>query len=380
VLCYFEGRTHDEAAGALRWPVGTVRGGLARARDLLRSRLTRRGCAPAAVIGASALERFARTGVTPSLHVATIATAVKDAPIAASVATLTNITLRSLIVARLNISATAVLAIAVVGTGAGMVWHVALAVQSTEGVNSAAPQAGTEQSQPSTAGRFTVDPLPKYARARLGNTRFHNGDSVGRVLYSPDGKSLIAVGQRSPVRVWDAATGRIIREFGEFRINFQDIALSPDGETLATVEDLGRLRLWDVATGRERRRWHERKHQDYQHVAFSPDGRTVAAAVTMFDEATRKNEVCINLWDLASTTEHRRRLEGNWLSFKDLAFSADGKTLATAGRPGQLQLSDLAAGKELKRFPLEGGEFRTIAFSPDGSPGRGHGRRNDPSS
>ena len=43
VLCYLEGRTHDEAAEQLRWPVGTVRGRLSRARDLLRIRLTRRG-------------------------------------------------------------------------------------------------------------------------------------------------------------------------------------------------------------------------------------------------------------------------------------------------------------------------------------------------
>jgi RNA polymerase sigma factor (sigma-70 family) len=43
VLCYLEGLTHDEAADRLRWPVGTVKGRLSRARELLRSRLTRRG-------------------------------------------------------------------------------------------------------------------------------------------------------------------------------------------------------------------------------------------------------------------------------------------------------------------------------------------------
>src|SRR5271166_2987419 len=43
VLCYFEGLTHDDAATRLCWPVGTVRGRLARARDRLRDRLDRRG-------------------------------------------------------------------------------------------------------------------------------------------------------------------------------------------------------------------------------------------------------------------------------------------------------------------------------------------------
>ncbi len=47
ILCYLEGKTNEEAARALRWPVGTVKARLSRARDLLRMRLGRRGMAAA---------------------------------------------------------------------------------------------------------------------------------------------------------------------------------------------------------------------------------------------------------------------------------------------------------------------------------------------
>ena len=53
VLCYLEGRTNEEVAALLEWPVGTVKGRLSRARDLLRSRLTRRGLALSAGLLAS---------------------------------------------------------------------------------------------------------------------------------------------------------------------------------------------------------------------------------------------------------------------------------------------------------------------------------------
>jgi RNA polymerase sigma factor (sigma-70 family) len=70
VLCYLEGRTHDQAAEALRCPVGTVRSRLARGRDLLRKRLTRGGYTPTAALLAmnqGATLRLMSESVSPSL-------------------------------------------------------------------------------------------------------------------------------------------------------------------------------------------------------------------------------------------------------------------------------------------------------------------------
>ncbi len=57
VLCYLEGRTNEEAAELLQWPVGTVKGRLSRAREILRSRLTRRGMGLSAMFLITSLSR-----------------------------------------------------------------------------------------------------------------------------------------------------------------------------------------------------------------------------------------------------------------------------------------------------------------------------------
>src|SRR5579864_525939 len=78
VLCYLENLTHEAAAHHLGWPVGTVRGRLARARDVLRTRLTRRGSVfSTAAFIAFMTQRSAFAAVPPRLLDATVQAATR---------------------------------------------------------------------------------------------------------------------------------------------------------------------------------------------------------------------------------------------------------------------------------------------------------------
>ncbi len=66
VLCYMEGLTHEDAARRLGWPLGSVKGRLARARDLLRKRLARRGVALSGATLAAGLSSFDAQAAVPA--------------------------------------------------------------------------------------------------------------------------------------------------------------------------------------------------------------------------------------------------------------------------------------------------------------------------
>ena len=114
VLCYLEGSTHEGAARQLGWPLGTVRGRLARARELLKTRLTRRGLSvPSTLMGAGVVANEAHAAVPAVLVKATTQSALAIAAgtavdVSARVAAWTEAGLRSTTLIRWKAAAAAV--------------------------------------------------------------------------------------------------------------------------------------------------------------------------------------------------------------------------------------------------------------------------------
>jgi RNA polymerase sigma factor (sigma-70 family) len=126
VLCDLEGGTYEEAARHLGCPVGTVKSRLARGRERLRGRLTRRGLAPASVVPPDALADPAHAVVPPALADATLRAAIQFAAgdagsIPPAVAALAQGVLKSMILSSLRTIALVplILVLAVSGLAAG---------------------------------------------------------------------------------------------------------------------------------------------------------------------------------------------------------------------------------------------------------------------
>jgi RNA polymerase sigma factor (sigma-70 family) len=141
VLFYLEGKSRHEAAQQLSWPEGTFQRWLARARELLHSRLVRRGLTLSAALSAAELSTSGATAAVPTvLTAATIKAAVLIAagkgaaagPVSAQAVALTKAALHALFLTKLKIATAFMLLVGFAGLGAGMVTQQVLAQRQSE--------------------------------------------------------------------------------------------------------------------------------------------------------------------------------------------------------------------------------------------------------
>jgi WD40 repeat protein len=105
---------------------------------------------------------------------------------------------------------------------------------------------------------------------------------VDAVAFTPDGKAVVTAGSGMPARLWDIQSGRqLFRPEPKMDESSYStaVACSPDGKFVASAEGLsdGAIVLRDVASGREVRRFRPTGDDWVNALAFSLDGRTLAS-------------------------------------------------------------------------------------------------------
>jgi WD40 repeat protein len=210
-----------------------------------------------------------------------------------------------------------------------------------------------------------------------------HGDQVCAIAFAPDGKTIASASWDGTLRLWDVATGKELRCFTGHHCEALGVAFLSNGRIVSCGID-GTMRIWDIANGKERRRW--KVHESgVRAVALAKDGKGVYSV---------DGNGTMQIWDVESAGEpqpkpfspkstqvggrpNTPRSEMEPDGVHSAVFAPNGKTIALGHYSGTIRLCDAETGKVLRVVGRHPGIVWGLAFSPDGktlaSSARRHG-------
>ena len=185
-----------------------------------------------------------------------------------------------------------------------------------------------------------------------------------RVVFSPDGQLLSSCGLQGVFDVWNLAERRQIRGFKDHQ-GTVSVVFSHDGKRLLTtsgIEENGRVvrgntKFWDAQTGAE---------------LFIKDGRTLVGSCLALSSDGRKlatvrdDQKTVRVVD-ADTLQEILTLGSHAADISSLAFSLDGKLLASGSQDGLVRIWDATSGQSVSTFRAHNGAVFCICFHRDGN-------------
>jgi WD40 repeat protein/serine/threonine protein kinase len=182
-----------------------------------------------------------------------------------------------------------------------------------------------------------------------------HGDTVYQAVYSADGARIITAGGDAAVRIWDAASGTLIRELRRDGATprYYAVALSSDEKLVAAIEIDGTVaHVWDASTGTPLAEL-SNEAAAFSSLAFSSDGRWLATSggndVRVFDTET---------W--------ARVLSIPGPGILALSWDPNGPRLLTGSAEGDASVWAIPSGQRIHHLREIGEPIDAVAFSPDG--------------